>query len=207
MLNKKYKIIYADPPWNFRGYDLKKEARYVGNKYVVQDLNWIKSLPVKDISDDDCVLFIWVTMPKLNEVLSVIESWGFEYKTNAFTWIKRNKKANSFFWGMGRWTRANAELCLIATKGKPKRVDAGIHSVVYTPLEEHSKKPFVIKDRIVRLLGDIPRIELFAREKTDGWDTWGNELKNDINLCQEHEDFNCVTCETSPDLTKPPFNI
>ena len=108
MLNKKYKIIYADPPWNFRGYDLKKEARYVGNKYVVQDLNWIKSLPVKDISDDDCVLFIWVTMPKLNEVLSVIESWGFEYKTNAFTWIKRNKKANSFFWGMGRWTRANA---------------------------------------------------------------------------------------------------
>lgn len=124
----KYNIIYADPPWNFKGYDLKKEARYVGNKYPVQSLEWIKSLKVEEIAADDCVLFLWVTMPKLNEVMSVIEAWGFTYKTCAFTWVKRNKKSNSLFWGMGRWTRANAELCLLATKGSPKRLSAAVHS-------------------------------------------------------------------------------
>jgi N6-adenosine-specific RNA methylase IME4 len=115
-------------------------------------------------------------MPKLNEVMEVIESWGFEYKTCGFTWVKKNKISNSWFWGMGRWTRANAELCLIATKGKPKRINAGIHSVIDTPIEKHSKKPNEVKDRIVELVGDLPRIELFARQTAEGWDSWGNEV-------------------------------
>ena len=179
---KKYQIIYADPPWSFNGYDLKKEARYVGNKYTVQNLDWIKSLPINSISDKDCVLFLWVTMPKLNEVMEVINSWGFEYKTCAFTWVKKNKVSESWFWGMGRWTRANAELCLISTKGKPKRISAGVHSVIDTPIERHSKKPDEVRNRIVELMGDLPRIELFAREKTEGWDVWGNEVESDIEI-------------------------
>ena len=91
-------------------------------------------------------------------------------------WIKKNKKSDSLFWGMGRWTRANAEICLIATKGNPKRQVANVHSVVMTPIEEHSKKPSEIRDRIVQLCGDLPRIELFARQHVTGWDCWGNEV-------------------------------
>ena len=85
---------------------------------------------------------IWVTFPKMEEAFKVIRAWGFEYKTVAFTWVKQNKKADSFFWGMGYWTR----------------------------------------DRIVELMGDLPRIELFARQKTSGWDVWGNEVESDIEL-------------------------
>ena len=136
----------------------------------------IEQLPVSSIADDDCVLFLWVTMPKLNECFDLITAWGFEYKTCAFTWVKRNKISDSWFWGMGRWTRANAELCLLATKGKPQRMSARVHSVIDTPVERHSKKPEITKERIVELLGDVKRIELFARQTSDGWDSWGNEL-------------------------------
>ena len=115
-------------------------------------------------------------MPKLDECWELIEKWGFTYKTVAFTWVKRNKKSPSWFWGMGGWTRANAELCLIATKGKPKRINTGVHSVIDTSIEGHSKKPSLVRERIVALLGDLPRIELFARERHEGWDAWGNEI-------------------------------
>lgn len=104
---------------------------------------------------------------------------GFEYKTCAFTWIKQNKKSDTLFWGMGRWTRANAELCLLATKGNPKRADAGVHSVIISHIEEHSKKPAETRDRIVKLLGaggGLQKIELFARQVVTGWDCWGNEV-------------------------------
>lgn len=121
-------------------------------------------------------------MPKLDECLAVVKAWGFEYKTVAFTWVKRNKKARSWFWGMGRWTRANAELCLLATKGKPKRLSASVSSIIDTPIEGHSKKPDEVRKRIIQLVGDLPRLELFARQKTPGWDVWGNEVPNDINL-------------------------
>jgi len=173
--NKKYQIIYADPPWKYRDKALAGN-RGAGCKYQVQEKDWIDNLPVSDIADKDCVLFLWVTMPKLNECWELIEKWGFSYKTVAFTWVKRNKKSSSWFWGMGRWTRANAELCLIATKGKPKRITASIHSVIDTPIEEHSKKPDEARKRIIELVGDLPRIELFARQKTEGWDVWGNEV-------------------------------
>ena len=133
-------------------------------------------LPVPEIAEKDCALFMWVTMPKLNECFDLIDSWGFDYKTCAFTWVKRNKKKPTWFMGMGRWTRANAELCLLATKGKPKRMDASVHSVIDTPIEQHSKKPDVARDRIVQLLGGLPRIELFARQEAPGWDCWGNEV-------------------------------
>ena len=178
---KKYKIIYADPPWSY------KDKALAGNRgacceYLVMTIDEIKILPVHAIADKDCILFLWITMPKLNEVFDVIKVWGFCYKTNAFTWVKKNKKADSWFWGMGRWTRANAELCLLATKGNPKRINAGIHSIIESPIQKHSQKPIVVKEKIVELCGDLPRIELFAREKTEGWDVWGNEVESDIDL-------------------------
>jgi len=141
-------------------------------------LNDIKALPVSDIAADNAVLFIWITFPLLVQALEVIESWGFDYKTNGFTWVKRNKKnTNTWFWGLGHYTRANAELCLIATKGKGlPRLSRSVHSVVDTPIEGHSKKPDVVRDRIVELFGDIPRIELFARQRVNGWDCLGNEI-------------------------------
>ena len=178
---KKYKIIYADPPWSYKDKALAGN-RGAGCKYNVQSQDWIKTLPIKELADENCILFLWVTMPKLNEVFEVIKYWGFEYKTVAFTWVKRNKIANSWFWGMGRWTRANAELCLLATKGKPKRINAGVHSLIDTPLQRHSQKPNEVRKRIIDLVGDLPRIELFAREKTEGWDAWGNEIESDIKL-------------------------
>ena len=136
----------------------------------------IKNLPVKNISDKNCILFLWVTYPLLEAGLLTIKEWGFNYKTCAFSWIKKNKKSDSLFWGLGHWTRANNEICLLATKGKPKRVSKGVHQVVYEPIREHSRKPDCVRDRIVELCGDIPRIELFARQRVEGWDSWGDEL-------------------------------
>ena len=173
--NKKYDIIYADPPWSYRDKALAGN-RGASCKYPTQSADWLNLLPVKNISNENCVLFLWVTMPKLNECFELIKEWGFEYKTCAFTWVKKNKKSDSWFMGMGRWTRANSEICLLATKGKPKRINAGVRSVVDTPIEKHSKKPDCVRQRIVDLCGDLPRIELFARQKTLGWDCWGNEV-------------------------------
>lgn len=172
---KKYQIIYADPPWSYRD-KASAGSRGAFFKYPVQSYDWICSLPVNNISDDNCVLFLWTTMPQLPNVFEVINSWGFQYKTCGFTWVKKNKYKSTWFWGMGNWTRANSELCLLATKGKPKRLSASVHSVVDSPIEKHSKKPDAIRDRIVKLCGDLPRIELFARQKTQGWDVWGNEV-------------------------------
>ena len=137
------------------------------------------NLPIKELADEDCVLFLWVTMPKLNEVFEVISSWGFEYKTCAFSWVKLNKENGKPFMGQGRWTRANVEICLLATKGKPKKISNAIRQLVMSKIREHSRKPDIIRKRIVELLGDIPRIELFARQKFEGWDTWGNEVPKD----------------------------
>lgn len=172
---KRFKVIYIDCPWSYRDKALAGQ-RGAGCKYKVQSQEWLKSLPISKITDKDCALFMWVTMPKLNECFEVLKAWGFEYKTCAFTWIKKNRKTDSLFWGMGRWTRANSELCLIATKGKPKRINAGIHSVVMTSVEKHSKKPDEVRQRIVGLCGDVPRIEIFAREQVDGWTCVGNEI-------------------------------
>lgn len=111
-----------------------------------------------------------------------MKAWGFDYKTIAFVWIKQNKRTDSLFWGMGYWTRANAELCMLATKGHPKRQSARVHQVIISHIQEHSKKPEEARDRIVQLIGDLPRVELFARTKSDGWDVWGNEIDCDLKI-------------------------
>lgn len=176
--DKKYQIIYADPAWGYKDKALAGK-RGAGCKYDVMTVEDLMYLPVNELADEDCALFMWTTMPMLEDAFKVMRAWGFTYKTCAFTWVKKNKKADSLFWGMGNWTRANAELCLLGIKGKPKRADAGVHSVILSPIEEHSKKPAETRDRIVRLLnggGGLSKIELFARQVTDGWDCWGNEV-------------------------------
>ena len=123
------------------------------------------------------------------------------YKTIAFVWVKKNKKADSLFWGMGYWTRSNVEFCILATRGRPKRVSAGVHQVIMTPIEEHSKKPQEARNRIEMLMGDVPRIELFARQKSEGWDVWGNEVENDIEM--KGSDVNGICAGTKgPDESK-----
>jgi len=170
----KYKIILCDPPWSYKVWSKKGLGRSAESHYRTMDKMDIQKLVIP--ADDTCTLFLWVTAPCLIEGIELCSAWGFEYKTIGFVWIKKNKKADSLFWGMGYWTRANAELCLIATKGNPKRIAKNVHQVIYTPIEQHSKKPDCVRDRIVQLMGDLPRIELFARQKTKGWDAIGFDL-------------------------------
>ena len=176
ILTNLYKIIYADPPWQFKTYSDKGKKKSADNHYKCMNINEIKNIPIQDISDDDCILFIWITYPNLIDGLETIKSWGFIYKTCAFSWIKKNKNKDSLFWGLGYWTRANNEICLLATKGKPKRISKKVHQIIIEKIREHSQKPDCVRDRIVELCGDLPRIELFARQETPGWDAWGNEV-------------------------------
>lgn len=172
--NKKYNIIYADPPWSYKD---KKCNGNCESHYKTMNIEDICNLPIKNIADKDCVLFLWVTYPMLNEGLKLIEEWGFKYKTIGFQWIKQNKSGKGFFFGLGRWTRGNSECCLIAVKGKPKRISNSVSQLVFSPLQEHSKKPDIVREKIVELIGDKPRIELFARQSVEGWDCWGNEVE------------------------------
>lgn len=174
---KKYNVILADPPWAFRAWSNKGMGRSAEQHYPTMRLDDIKALPVADLAAEDCVLFLWATFPMLKEAFAVIDAWGFTYKTVAFTWVKENRKSSGLFWGLGYWTRANAEICLLATRGSPKRQSAAVHQVILSPVEQHSKKPDAIRERIVTLMGDVPRVELFARQETPGWDVWGNEVK------------------------------
>lgn len=142
----------------------------------------ICNLNVAELADEDCVLFLWATFPKLPEALQVIKAWGFQYKTVSFVWLKQNKSGNGWFFGLGFWTRGNAEICLLATKGKPHRKSNKVHQFIVSPLRLHSQKPNEAREKIVELMGDLPRLELFAREKADGWDAWGNEVESDVTI-------------------------
>jgi len=181
---KKYQIIYADPPWRFKNWSMnelakrgEKWARRNGRSpYNVMDNEQIYSLPIEDITDKNCILFLWATYPKLNEALETIKRWGFEYKTVAFTWVKQNKKSNGWHFGLGYWTRGNPEICLLATKGKPKRISKFVANLTIGHLRGHSQKPDEIREKIVELVGELPRVELFARQKTEGWTSIGDDI-------------------------------
>ena len=190
---KKYQIIYADPPWYYNDTQKSGGTAYFGAsvRYSLMDNKDIVNLPINKLSDKNCVLFLWVVSPLLPEALEVINGWGFKYKTIAFCWNKLNKNG-SLVSNMGRWTMGNVELCLLATKGKPKRICKNVKQQVSALRTEHSKKPDIVRKKIVELMGDLPRIELFARsnkmenlfgeKELDGWDTFGNEVKSDIEI-------------------------
>jgi len=172
----KYKIIYADPAWVYadKGHAGKRGVEY---KYKTMKDEDIMSLPVNDIGDDNSALLLWVTYPKLDIGLETMKRWGYSYKTVAFSWIKQNKIADTFFMGGGSYTRANPEICLLGFKGKPlKRISKSVRQLIVSHLKQHSKKPDEARDRIVELFGDLPRIELFARHKFVGWDAIGKDI-------------------------------
>jgi N6-adenosine-specific RNA methylase IME4 len=151
--------------------------------YPVMKLEDIKTLPVHKIADTDCYLFLWTTSPFIEKSFEVIKAWGFKYATVGFVWIKmKNDMSEVRGDGLGKYTISNAEYCLIARNGKYWREAKNVKQIIMTPKFEHSRKPDEIRNRIVKLCGNLPRIELFARQKVDGWDCWGNEITSDINL-------------------------
>jgi len=173
-INKKYNVIYADPPWSFKTFSDKGKDRSPENHYNVMSLQDICNLPIDKISNDNSVLLMWVVDPLLDKAFKVIEAWGFKYKTVGFTWAKTNKKSLGFFTGLGYWTRGNPEMCLLATKGKPKRISKSVPQLVIEQRREHSRKPDIMYNHIENLL-EGPYIELFARTQRKGWDSWGNQ--------------------------------
>lgn len=181
---KGYSIILADPPWKYGNWS-NKELSERGEKwakkngrssYGVMDNEDICKLPIEKISAKNCILFLWATYPKLQEALEVIKRWGFQYKTVAFTWVKKNRVADTFYFGLGYWTRGNPEICLLATKGKISRCSNMVANLTIEHIKGHSEKPAVVREKIVRLMGDLPRIELFARKKVEGWDAVGYDI-------------------------------
>lgn len=174
-----YKIIYADPPWH---YDDKSKSHGGGaeSHYPVMRIPELCKLEIP--ADKDSVLLMWATFPQLEEAFKVINAWGFKYKTCAFTWVKTTL-TGKIYMGMGRHTRANAEICLLATKGKGvPRISASIYNTQLHKRTKHSEKPHAFREDIVKLYGDLPRLEMFARTPTDGWDVWGNEVISDISI-------------------------
>ena len=193
---QKYNIVYADPPWKYEN-ERDHNPALGGMKYDTMSIEDLCKLPVKDIADKDCLLFLWTTFPKLEECFIVINSWGFHYTTCAFRWIKLNKNSDplnfsnrDLYSGLGSWVNGNEEVCLLAKKGHPKRFNKSVKQLtpavddfndllpedVYYPLQGHSVKPLIIRDKIVKLAGDLPRIELFATQPSNDWDTWGSSL-------------------------------
>lgn len=173
-------VIYADPPWH---YDVWAEgsARNASAKYDTMNADNIAQMPVGNLAAPDCVLFIWITWPRLVEALVVINAWGFTYKTCGFAWLKAHGGQVEMFRddidaqvGMGYWTRANSEVCLLATRGKPKRLNADVRQGIIAPRREHSRKPDGVHERIERLVAG-PYLELFARQQRPGWTSWGNQ--------------------------------
>lgn len=149
MPKEKFSIIYADPPWR---YEQKNRQGSAELHYPTMSIEEICSLPVADLAAKDSVLFLWATFPQLPEALKVIKAWGFSYRSVAFVWIKRNRRSYSWFYGLGYWTRGNAEICLLAVKGHPKRKSAGVHQLIVSPIERHSKKPDEARRKIVELI-------------------------------------------------------
>lgn len=179
----KYNVILADPPWVFNNKNTGGSMiSGASAKYPGMTVKNICTLPIQSVTADDCVLFMWWVASQPREALSVVDAWGFALKTmTGFTWVKETKHGKPFF-GMGFWTRQGGENCLIAVKGKPKRASASVRAVVSAGILGHSEKPDCFHDLIVDLVGDVPRLELFARRPHPGWHVWGNEVVGDVEM-------------------------
>ncbi|MET3815363.1 MT-A70 family methyltransferase [Pantoea sp. UYEF8] len=180
---KKYTLIYADPPWTYRD-KANDGERGAGHKYQTMTVPDICRLPVWDLAAENCLLAMWWVPTQPVEALKVMDAWGFRLMTmKGFTWHKTNKHKGNSAIGMGHMTRANSEDCLFAVRGKlPARIDASICQHVTAPRMGHSAKPPEFRDLLVRLLGDVPRCELFSRDSVPGWDMWGNQCDRSFDL-------------------------
>lgn len=175
-----YSVILADPPWQYSDRKAKSGSSMGSPDYYYPTLSLreLQQLPVSNIANPDCVLFCWATMPLITDgtVQSVVQSWGFTPKTLAFVWIKLNPVAGTIFKGLGHYTQGNAEVVMLATRGRIKRESKAISQIVMAPRGAHSEKPEEVHRRIERLYGDVPRIELFARREVPGWKCTGLDL-------------------------------
>ncbi|KKK94270.1 hypothetical protein LCGC14_2684550 [marine sediment metagenome] len=186
--SRKYSIILADPPWEYNDkYDGNDNKKYnvINPVYPVMTQRDICNLGIslRSYMADDCILFLWAVFPQLQEALNVIKSWGFKYKTLGFNWVK-TRNGGQYYFGIGHYTKSSSEICLIGMRGKLSNIKVSdkVHNLIVAPLRQHSQKPDEIRDKIVEFCGDKPRIELFARQKVEGWDCWGNEVESDIEL-------------------------
>lgn len=187
----KYAALLIDPPWNFTTYSNKGKDRSPEKHYPTMGLDALKSLNVAALMADDCAVFMWVTWPTLPDAMELGRAWGLTYKTCAFCWAKTNRKTmgsfallseeSNWFLGLGYWTRANTEPCLLFTKGSPKRKGKGVRQLVVSAIQRHSQKPDCIYNRIESLV-DGPYLELFARQRVPGWAAWGNEVPSDVEI-------------------------
>ena len=171
---RKYGVIYSDPPWHWQAYSDKGTGRGAVSHYDCMSLADMAALPVASYAAEDCALFMWAVDPMLPEALELIRAWGFTFKTVAFYWAKTLRCSEGFHVGLGYWTRANPEQCLLATRGHPKRLARDVRRLVVSPVREHSRKPDEVYGRIERLVAG-PYIEMFSRQSWPGWDCWGNQ--------------------------------
>lgn len=204
-MENKYKIIYCDPPWQYKN---QKTRAATNNHYPTLSLQDLKSLNIRSIASDNSVLAMWYTSAFAREAMELASAWGFTIKTmKLFTWVKLNKNYiknitknmkkhgcmnssdvlylinDQLRLGLGNYTRANSEDCLLAVRGKGvRRVNNSINQVILAPIGKHSEKPLEAREKLELLYGNIPRIELFARQNVDGWHAWGNECNNNIQL-------------------------
>lgn len=179
----RFAVIYGDPPWAYRDSGIRGAAE---KHYGTLSRDDLARMPIAKLAADDCALFLWATWPTLPDAFALIEAWGFTYKTCAFDWVKTTKDGRNAAMGLGHWTRGNSEVVLLATRGRPVRIDKGVPQTIldetleqealFAPRGKHSAKPAEVRDRIVRLMGDVPRLELFARERPPGWVVWGNQV-------------------------------
>lgn len=179
----KYDVILADPPWRYNdNEDQHPKRRHVTKKYSTLTRKQIMAVPVGNLAADNCALFMWATWPTIEDAFPVIEAWGFEYRTIAWVWVKLNKSSVGFFTGLGYYTRSNSEPCLLAVKGSMPPAVKNIHSLIVTPVRQHSRKPDEQYPKIEALYPDANKIELFARREHPGWDVWGNEVESNITM-------------------------
>jgi len=186
-MSQRFNIILCDPPWHYPSRNRKDFGGAAESHYPTMTLDEMCKMPVPSIVADDAVIFMWATWPRLKDSISLMEAWGFTYRTLGFIWVKvfKNGKFASGM-GMGFFTKEGSEPCLLGTKNTHRNsivaIRHDISSVVVSPRSEHSRKPAEVREKIVQLFGDLPRCELFAREKVDGWKAFGNEVESDFEL-------------------------
>jgi N6-adenosine-specific RNA methylase IME4 len=175
-MTNRFRVIYADPPWDFKTFSAKGTGRSAVSHFDTMSLKELQALSISDFAAKDCALLLWVTrwLPS-RAIADLLDSWGFVEKGTAFTWVKTTKDGKRFPIGNGYSTRANPERCLLATRGKPKVLAHNVPELIIALRQQYARKPVVVYEYIERLYAG-PYIELFSRNTRPGWASWGKEV-------------------------------